>query len=101
MRVVKQLVRKASASRLQPVATVPALTVLPVPESSGNSSLPVDLVKKIIAEGLQASYRQLHITGGEPLLWEGLFDVLEFAFDSRLRTRFAEYQRHAAYRGGC
>ena len=49
---------------------------------SRESSLPVDLVKEIIAEGFQASYRQLHITGGEPLLWDGLFESLEYAFVS-------------------
>ena len=41
---------------------------------------PVD-VKSIIAEGYQTDYRRLHITGGEPLLWDGLFETLDFAFD--------------------
>jgi len=43
-------------------------------------SLSTDMVKEIITEGYDCSYRRLHITGGEPFLWEGLFDVLEYAF---------------------
>ncbi|NIO03832.1 MAG: radical SAM protein [Proteobacteria bacterium] len=45
------------------------------------SSLPVDLVMKIIAEGYNMGYRRVHLTGGEPLLWEGLFETLDHAFD--------------------
>ena len=44
------------------------------------SSLPVNLVKKIVAEGYDTGYRRLHITGGEPLLWEGLWELLDYAF---------------------
>ena len=44
------------------------------------SSLSVDLVKEIIAEGYNTGYRHLHVTGGEPLLWEGLFEALDYAF---------------------
>jgi MoaA/NifB/PqqE/SkfB family radical SAM enzyme len=47
---------------------------------SRNSSLSIDLVKDIISEGFDLSFRHLHITGGEPFLWEGLIDVLEYAF---------------------
>ena len=43
-----------------------------------HSSLSPDLVKEIIREGYTAGYRHLHITGGEPLLWKGLFAVLAF-----------------------
>ena len=46
-----------------------------------SSSLSIDLVKEIITEGYDTAYRHLHITGGEPLLWEGLFEALEYAFD--------------------
>ena len=42
------------------------------------ASLSPDLVREIICEGYTAGYRHLHITGGEPLLWKGLFAVLEY-----------------------
>ncbi len=44
------------------------------------SDLPIDLVREIISEGYHLGYRRLHITGGEPLLWEGLFEALDYAF---------------------
>jgi MoaA/NifB/PqqE/SkfB family radical SAM enzyme len=47
---------------------------------SRRSSLPVDLVKGIMGEGYGAGYRHLHFTGGEPLLWEGLFEALDYGF---------------------
>jgi hypothetical protein len=47
---------------------------------SRRSSLPVDLVKGIIREGYEAGYRHLHITGGEPLLWKGLFETLDYGY---------------------
>jgi MoaA/NifB/PqqE/SkfB family radical SAM enzyme len=31
----------------------------------------------VVAEGYAAGYRHLHLTGGEPLLWANLFDLLE------------------------
>jgi MoaA/NifB/PqqE/SkfB family radical SAM enzyme len=34
----------------------------------------------ICAEGFASGYRHLHLTGGEPLLWEGLDDLLAEAF---------------------
>jgi len=55
---------------------------------SRRSSLPVGLVKGIMVEGYHVGYRHLHITGGEPLLWEGLFDVLDYAFDVGYETVF-------------
>jgi len=55
---------------------------------SERSSLPIDLVKEIVAEGYSVSYRHLHITGGEPLLWEGLFEVLDYAIDLGYKTVF-------------
>ena len=42
------------------------------------SRLPVDVVKGVIREGYDTAYRRLHITGGEPLLWEGLFTALDY-----------------------
>ncbi len=56
--------------------------------NSERFSLPVDLVKVIISEGYDMAYRHLHITGGEPLLWEGLFEVLDYAFDVGYQTVF-------------
>jgi len=44
------------------------------------SNLPIDLVREIISEGYHLGYRHLHITGGEPLLWKGLFEALDHAF---------------------
>jgi radical SAM protein with 4Fe4S-binding SPASM domain len=44
-------------------------------------SLAPGVAKNIITEGYHTDYRQLHITGGEPLLWDGLFEALDFAFD--------------------
>ena len=45
-----------------------------------HASLSTDLVKEIISEGYDTGYRYLHITGGEPLLWKGLFEVLNYGF---------------------
>jgi MoaA/NifB/PqqE/SkfB family radical SAM enzyme len=55
---------------------------------SESSTLSLDLAKEIIAEGYNAGYRHLHITGGEPLLWEGLFEMLDYAFDMGYQTGF-------------
>lgn len=52
------------------------------------SSLSIKLVKEIIAEGYRVGYRHLHITGGEPLLWRGLFAVLDYAYESGYQSVF-------------
>jgi len=52
------------------------------------SSLSIKLAKQILAEGYSVGYHHFHITGGEPLLWEGLFDVLDYAFDIGYETGF-------------
>jgi MoaA/NifB/PqqE/SkfB family radical SAM enzyme len=52
------------------------------------SSLPFDLVKEIIFEGHSAGYRHLHFTGGEPLLWKDLFDILNYGFGVGYETVF-------------
>ena len=44
------------------------------------SSLAPEMVQTIVREGYEAGYRRLHLTGGEPLLWEGLLDILDYAF---------------------
>ena len=55
---------------------------------SRSSSLPIDLVKEIMVEGYDTGYRHLHITGGEPLLWEGLFEALDYGFGVGYETIF-------------
>ncbi len=44
------------------------------------TSLAPDLVKTLVQEGYEGAYRNLHVTGGEPLLWGGLSDILDYAF---------------------
>jgi MoaA/NifB/PqqE/SkfB family radical SAM enzyme len=52
------------------------------------SSLPADLVKGILREAYETGYRHLHLTGGEPLLWEGLTDTLDTVFGMGYQTVF-------------
>ncbi len=47
---------------------------------SQRSSLPPDLVRTMVREGYEAGYRHLHITGGEPILWDGLPGIFDYAF---------------------
>lgn len=51
-------------------------------------SLPIGLVKNFITEGYNTGYRHLHITGGEPLLWDGLFETMDFTFNAGYQTVF-------------
>jgi MoaA/NifB/PqqE/SkfB family radical SAM enzyme len=55
---------------------------------SEHSSLSTDIVKDIVAEGYNTGYCHLHITGGEPVLWEGLLVALDDAFDRGYKTIF-------------
>lgn len=55
---------------------------------SRHSILPVDLVKQIMVEGYDVGYRHLHITGGEPLLWKGLFEALDYGLGVGYETTF-------------
>jgi len=55
-------------------------------ERPKRSSLSLDVVKGIIVEGHSEGYRHLHITGGEPLLWKGLYEALDYAFYSGYET---------------
>ena len=55
---------------------------------SSRSSLPLHVVKEIISEAYDAGYRHLHITGGEPLLWEGLFETFDYGFGVGYKTIF-------------
>jgi MoaA/NifB/PqqE/SkfB family radical SAM enzyme len=52
------------------------------------SSLALDLVQSIVREGYEAGYRHLHITGGEPLLWDGLLRIFDYAFALGYQTAF-------------
>jgi MoaA/NifB/PqqE/SkfB family radical SAM enzyme len=54
----------------------------------GGASLGPDLVKTLVREGYEAGYRHLHVTGGEPLLWDGLLGVFDYAFDLGYQTAF-------------
>jgi len=73
------------------------------------SSLAPGLVQVMVREGYEAGYRHLHITGGEPLLWDGLLGTFDYAFALGYQTAFlntngtlmtAEVSRNlAAYRG--
>jgi MoaA/NifB/PqqE/SkfB family radical SAM enzyme len=51
-------------------------------------SLAPELAREICAEGYAAGYRHLHLTGGEPLLWEGLSDLLDEVFSLGYRSVF-------------
>jgi MoaA/NifB/PqqE/SkfB family radical SAM enzyme len=44
------------------------------------SNLSPELVKSLVREGYEAGYRHFHVTGGEPLLWDGLLPVFDYAF---------------------
>lgn len=52
------------------------------------TSLAPELAREICVEGYAAGYRHLHLTGGEPLLWEGLFDLLDEVFSLGYRSVF-------------
>ncbi len=43
---------------------------------TGNQELDYKTALSVLTEGYELGYRHLHITGGEPLLWGHLFDVL-------------------------
>ncbi len=47
---------------------------------TSKSSLAPNLVRTIVHEGYEAGYRNLHITGGEPLLWDRLPCIFDYAF---------------------
>ncbi len=55
---------------------------------SEHSSLPFDLVKEISTEGYNTGYRHFHVTGGEPLLWDGWFDLLDYVCELGYKTVF-------------
>ena len=52
------------------------------------SSLALDLVQAMVREGYEAGYRHLHVTGGEPLLWDSLLCIFDYAFALGYQTAF-------------
>ena len=44
-----------------------------------DATLPLQTVKDVMVEGHALGYQSLHLTGGEPLLWDGLWESLDFA----------------------
>lgn len=52
------------------------------------SSLAAGLVETMVREAYEAGCRHLHITGGEPLLWEGLLGIFDYAFALGYQTAF-------------
>ncbi len=53
---------------------------------SRRSSLPADLAREWLREGYGLCYRHLHLTGGEPLLWDGLPELVDHAFSLGCKT---------------
>jgi MoaA/NifB/PqqE/SkfB family radical SAM enzyme len=51
-------------------------------------SLSPELAGAICAEGYAAGYRHLHLTGGEPLLWPHLLDLLDAVFERGYQSVF-------------
>jgi MoaA/NifB/PqqE/SkfB family radical SAM enzyme len=45
--------------------------------SKESPDLSYETAKKVLREGYLAGYRELHITGGEPLMWAGFLDLLD------------------------
>ena len=43
------------------------------------SNLAFEAVQCMLAEGFRLGYRNLHLSGGEPLLWDGLLPILRYA----------------------
>jgi MoaA/NifB/PqqE/SkfB family radical SAM enzyme len=56
--------------------------------NSEDVNLSARQVKKIVLEGFDAAYRHLHITGGEPLLWQNLIELLDYVFGMGYQTVF-------------
>jgi len=69
--------------------------------TSSVSTLSIADVREIIAEGYRAGYRHLHITGGEPLLWDGLLEALDYAFAIGYKTVFLNTNGTLLSQGVC
>jgi MoaA/NifB/PqqE/SkfB family radical SAM enzyme len=50
--------------------------------------LSLDSARSICEEGFAAGFRHLHLSGGEPLLWNGLWDLLDDVFVRGYRSVF-------------
>ncbi len=55
--------------------------------------LDYETVSSILREGYEIGYRHLHITGGEPLLWVYLFDILNDAVSMGYESIFLNTNR--------
>lgn len=65
------------------------------------ASLPLPLAREALSEGYREGYRHLHLTGGEPLRWEGLFPVLEHAFSLGYTKAFVNTNGKSLSRERC
>lgn len=52
------------------------------------SDLSLDNAQLIVNEAYELGYRHLHLTGGEPLLWDNLFDLLDYSNEKGYETCF-------------
>lgn len=52
------------------------------------SDLSLDNAQSIVDEAYELGYRHLHLTGGEPLLWDNLFDLLDYSNEKGYETCF-------------
>ena len=68
---------------------------------AGFSSLPLKIAKEILDDGRSAGYRHLHITGGEPLLWKGLFDIVDYSFELGYESVFLNTNGALLDKGAC
>ena len=51
-------------------------------------SISLSDAKSILQEGFELGFRSLHITGGEPLMWEHLSELLNDAFSAGYKSIF-------------
>ena len=64
-------------------------------------SLPFALVKDLVQEAYEMGYRRLHITGGEPLMWESLPGILDYASGLGYQTVFLNTNGHLLTKEVC
>jgi MoaA/NifB/PqqE/SkfB family radical SAM enzyme len=53
---------------------------------TASAEIPTEIVKDILVQGYHTAYRHLHITGGEPLLYSHIFQVLDDAIELGYET---------------
>lgn len=46
----------------------------------GHADMPFDTAAAVLRDAREAGYRSVHLTGGEPLLWNGLYGLVDEAF---------------------